>query len=77
MNTRELKKHLAELTEKELMNTKQIIDKIFKDPKTKYELTKFENLGKLLYEAIEIYPKTITRPAEKPARRNSYISTRY
>ena len=64
MNTRELKKHLAELTEKELMNTKQIIDKIFKDPKTKYELTKFENLGKLLYEAIEIYPKTITSGRE-------------
>ena len=46
------------------MNTKQIIDKIFKDPKTKYELTKFENFGKPMYEAIEIYPKTITSGRE-------------
>ncbi|MFH1729811.1 MAG: N-6 DNA methylase [Pseudomonadota bacterium] len=39
------------------MNTKEIIDKIFKDPKTKYELTEFDNLGKRLHEIIEIYPK--------------------
>jgi len=37
------------------MNTKEIIDKIFKDPKTKYELTEFDNLGKKLDEVITIY----------------------
>jgi len=40
------------------MNTKEVIDKIFKDPKTKYELTEFDNLGKKLHEIISIYPKT-------------------
>lgn len=40
------------------MNTKEIIDKIFKDPTTKYELTEFDNLGKPLHEIITIFPKT-------------------
>ena len=40
------------------MNTKEIIDKIFKDPTTKYELTEFDNLGKKLHEIITIFPKT-------------------
>jgi len=39
------------------MNTKEIIDQIFKDPGTKYELTEFEVLGKPLHEIISIYPK--------------------
>jgi len=42
------------------MDTKQVIDKIFKDPKTKYELTEFEVLSKPIHELIEIYPKTVT-----------------
>jgi type I restriction enzyme M protein len=41
------------------MNTKEILDKIFKDPKTLYELTEFDNLGKPLHEIINIYPKTL------------------
>ena len=41
------------------MDTKQTIDKIFKDPKTKYELTEFENLNKPLHEVIEIFPKVV------------------
>jgi len=41
------------------MNTKEIIDRIFRDPKTKYELTEFENLGKPIEEIISIYPKVI------------------
>jgi type I restriction enzyme M protein len=41
------------------MNTKEVIDKIFKDPKTKYELTEFDNLGKPIEEILDIYPKTI------------------
>ncbi len=41
------------------MNTKEVIDKIFKDPKTKYELTEFDTLGKSMAEILEIYPKTM------------------
>lgn len=41
------------------MTTKEIIDKIFKDPKTSYELTEFDNLGKPLHQIIDIYPKTL------------------
>jgi type I restriction enzyme M protein len=40
------------------MTTKEIIDKIFKDPATRYELTEFEGLGKPIHEIISIYPKT-------------------
>ena len=40
------------------MNTREILDKIFKDPKTLYELTEFETLGKSLHEIVNIYPKT-------------------
>ncbi|MBP9599480.1 MAG: hypothetical protein KBE30_10140, partial [Desulfobacter sp.] len=36
-----------------------MIDKIFKDPKTKYELSEFDSLGKPLNEIIHIYPKQI------------------
>ena len=42
------------------MNTKDIIDHIFKDPATKYELTEFEDLGKPIHEILSIYPKTAT-----------------
>ena len=40
------------------MNTREILDKIFKDPKTTYELTEFDNLGKPIADIINIYPKT-------------------
>lgn len=36
-----------------------MLDKIFKDPKTQYELTEFENLGKPIHEIIKIYPKVV------------------
>lgn len=39
------------------MNTRDILDKIFKDPKTSYELSEFDNLGKPISEIINIYPK--------------------
>jgi type I restriction enzyme M protein len=42
-----------------LMNTNELVDRIFKDPKTKYELSEFETLGKPIHEIIDIYPKTI------------------
>lgn len=45
-------------TEHDTLNTKEIIDHIFKDPSTAYELTEFENLGKPVHEIVSIYPKT-------------------
>ena len=42
------------------LSTKEIIDRIFKDPNTKYELTEFENLGKPIHDILSIYPKTVT-----------------
>jgi len=38
--------------------TKDIIDRIFKEPGVRYELTEFEGLGKPIHEIIAIYPKT-------------------
>ncbi|MES9759365.1 N-6 DNA methylase [Priestia megaterium] len=42
------------------MNTKEILDRIFKDPKTKYELTEFDNLGTAFHNILNIYPKVLT-----------------
>jgi type I restriction enzyme M protein len=39
------------------MNTKELIDRIFKEPGVQFELTEFENLGKPIHEIINIYPK--------------------
>lgn len=41
------------------MKTKEIIDRIFKEPGIKFELTDFENLGKPIHEIITIYPKVM------------------
>jgi type I restriction enzyme M protein len=41
------------------MNTKEVIDRIFKEPGIKYELTEFENLGKPIHELLSIYPKVV------------------
>ena len=41
------------------MNTKEVLDHIFKDPQTTYELTEFENLGKPVDQIIQIYSKVI------------------
>ncbi|MCC5465768.1 N-6 DNA methylase [Pelosinus baikalensis] len=40
------------------MNTREILDKIFKDPKTLYELTEFDTLGKPIHNIVNIYPRT-------------------
>lgn len=42
------------------MNTKELIDRIFKEPGVKFELTEFENLGKPIHDIISIYPKATT-----------------
>jgi type I restriction enzyme M protein len=38
--------------------TREIIDRIFREPGIKYELTDFESLGKPIHEILTIYPKT-------------------
>ena len=55
-----IKKMNVGIETKEFMNTKEIIDHIFKDPATKYELTEFENLGKPIHDILSVYPKTAT-----------------
>jgi len=46
------------------MDTKQLLDKIFKDPKTKYELAEFENLGRSIHKILQIEAKTVTSGRE-------------
>jgi len=41
------------------METREVIDRVFKDPKTKYELTEFDTLGKSIHEVLEIFPKIV------------------
>lgn len=45
---------------KPLMTTKEVIDRIFKEPGVRYELTEFENLGKPIHEILDIQAKTVT-----------------
>lgn len=40
------------------MTTKEVIDRIFKEPGIQFELTEFENLGKPVHDILTIYPKT-------------------
>ena len=42
------------------MNTKELIDRIFKEPGVQFELTEFENLGRPIHDLIRIYPKAAT-----------------
>jgi len=42
------------------VTSKEIIDRIFKEPGIKFELTEFQNLGKPVHEILAIYPKTAT-----------------
>jgi type I restriction enzyme M protein len=39
--------------------TRELIDRIFKEPGVKYELTEFETLGRPIHEILSIYPKTV------------------
>jgi type I restriction enzyme M protein len=43
---------------REAVTTKELIDRIFKEPGIKFELTEFENLGKPVHDILAIYPKT-------------------
>jgi len=40
------------------MNTKELIDRIFKEPGVQFELSEFEDLGKPIHEIINIYAKS-------------------
>ncbi len=42
------------------MNTKELIDRIFKEPGARFELSEFNNFGKPIQDIITIYPKTAT-----------------
>jgi type I restriction enzyme M protein len=42
-----------------MLNTKEVIDHIFKEPGIKYQLTEFESLDAKIHEIISIYPKTV------------------
>ena len=42
------------------MNTKELIDRIFKEPGIKFALAEFEDLGKPIHDIITIYPKVST-----------------
>jgi len=39
--------------------TKELIDRIFKEPGIQYQLTEFERLGKPIHDIVDIYSKTI------------------
>ena len=41
------------------MHTKEVIERIFKEPGLQYELKEFENLGKPFHEILNIYPKVV------------------
>ncbi len=41
------------------MTTKELIDRIFKEPGVQFELTEFETLGKPIYDIISIFPKVV------------------
>ena len=41
------------------MDTREVIDRIFKEPGIKYELREFESLGKPIHEILTVYPKTV------------------
>lgn len=57
------------------MNTKELIDRVFKEPGIKFELTEFENLGKPIHEIITIYPKAVT--TGKDAGKSKYYLKSY
>src|SRR4029077_2502358 len=42
------------------LNTKEVIDRIFKEPGIKFELTEFGNLGKPIHDILSIFPKVTT-----------------
>jgi type I restriction enzyme M protein len=58
-------------TDPQSLGTKEIIDRIFKDPAIHYELTEFVSLGKPIHEILSIYPKVTT--SGKDAGKTKYF----
>jgi type I restriction enzyme M protein len=56
------------------MNTKELIDRIFKEPGIKFELTEFENLGKPIHEILDIYPK-VTATGKDAGKTKYYLKS--
>lgn len=50
--------------------TKEVIDRVFKAPGIKFELSEFENLGKPIHDIVSIYSKVVT--AGKDAGKTKY-----
>ena len=59
---------------KKSMNTKELIDHIFKEPGIKFELTEFENLGKAIHDIITIYPK-VAATGKDDGKTNYYLKS--
>ncbi len=53
------------------MTTKEVINAIFKDPNTQFQLSEFEHLGKPIEQILNIYPKQIT--SGKDAGKTKYF----
>ncbi|MDE2810929.1 MAG: N-6 DNA methylase [Gemmatimonadota bacterium] len=56
------------------MNTKELVDRIFKEPSIKFELTEFEDLGKPIHNIITIYPKIAT-PGKDSGKTKYYLKS--
>ena len=54
------------------MTTKEIIDRIFKDPKVKFELAEFEVLNRPFHEIVTIYPKGPTTSKDEDSGQTKY-----
>ena len=58
-------------TDAQSLGTKEIIDRIFKEPGIRYELTEFGSLSKPIHEIIAIYPRVTT--SGKDAGKTKYF----
>lgn len=58
------------VNQKESIATKELIERIFKEPGITFELAEFESLGKPIHEILTIYPKVAT--AGKDAGKTKY-----
>jgi type I restriction enzyme M protein len=64
-------RHIALTSKRATVNTKELIDRIFKEPGIKFELSEFGNLGKPIHDILTIYPKTTS--AGRDAGKTKYF----
>ena len=55
-------------------STKELIDRIFKEPGIKYELTEFEKLAKPIHQILTIYSK-ITETGRDAGKTKYYLKS--